>query len=71
MTKHSKTLLAKSKQGEMSRCTCGAIHLAFGPISMRISEHDLGELAGLFGEVSSVAGPRARSIHVPPNVSIH
>lgn len=41
------TLLAQGSCSQLTRCSCGHVHLALGPVTVRLEESALLELFGL------------------------
>jgi hypothetical protein len=41
---HGKVMLATNDTGSICKCTCGSIHLSFGPVLLTFSRQELVEI---------------------------
>ncbi|NMO17452.1 hypothetical protein HPC49_29350 [Pyxidicoccus fallax] len=56
-----KTVLARGPCAEVTRCTCGHIHLALGPVTIRVEEEVLRAIGMTLLEAIQQLGPRAHA----------
>ena len=55
-TRCTQTLLADSACAQLSRCSCGHLHLALGPVTVRLEEPVLAELLRLLSAGAAALG---------------
>ncbi|MFP2928767.1 hypothetical protein ACLESO_26940 [Pyxidicoccus sp. 3LG] len=58
-----KTVLARGPCAEVTRCTCGHLHLAMGPVTIRVEEEVLRAIGLTLLEALQQLGPSASSPH--------
>lgn len=50
MSSCRQTLLARGATAQLTRCSCGHLHLALGPVTLRLEEGALRDVLGTVGE---------------------
>jgi len=59
-----KTVLARGPCAEVTRCTCGHLHLAMGPVTLRLEEDVLRAIAVTLVEaIQQLGTPEAAHAH--------
>lgn len=60
------TLLSQGSCTQLSRCSCGHLHLALGPVTVRLEEGALRELWSVLRGGLEALGEPAHALEAPP-----
>ena len=61
-----RTLLARGPSAEVTRCSCGHIHLSVGPVTLRMDEDTLHAAWHTMGDALRALAEEAREAVAPP-----